>query len=338
MWVDNVVAVGNAGGFVEPLEATALMIVCSHCQTLVDFLLHSEMEPTPSMRDLYNDLTRATWHDIRDFLGLRVDLGARLQTEDLVTRLMARTVAPIIPTVQLRLSVDAKEAEKWVIRNREVKSQKAEPKIVIALKLIQGKTTINESITEYPLIPCYNIPTHPPDAYGPIGPITLDVDGNPVDWIHVTEQGIGGATVSLGQDAVALANGLIQNGSSPRWISSEAYKGTAFIPMVYPAGQPEDRIETSTDCANDGNTCAEVSVFAKDLGMTFSTLPKENPPKDWKTGLGEIVEIPITQNGPLVVPVEFYILWEHPNDSSNPIDPKASCSAMSSMAGLPTGL
>ena len=263
--------------------------------------------------------------------GLRVDLGARLQTEDLVTRLMARTVAPIIPTVQLRLSVDAKEAEKWVIRNREVKSQKAEPKIVIALKLIQGKTTINESITEYPLIPCYNIPTHPPDAYGPIGPITLDVDGNPVDWIHVTEQGIGGATVSLGQDAVALANGLIQNGSSPRWISSEAYKGTAFIPMVYPAGQPEDRIETSTDCANDGNTCAEVSVFAKDLGMTFTTLPKENPPKDWKTGLGEIVEIPITQNGPLVVPVEFYILWEHPNDSSNPIDPKASCSAMSSI-------
>jgi len=70
MWVDNVVAIGNAGGFVEPLEATALMIVCSHCQTLVDFLLHGELEPTDSMRDLYNDLTRATWHDIRDFLGL----------------------------------------------------------------------------------------------------------------------------------------------------------------------------------------------------------------------------------------------------------------------------
>ena len=28
-WVDNVVAIGNAGGFVEPLEATALMIVCA---------------------------------------------------------------------------------------------------------------------------------------------------------------------------------------------------------------------------------------------------------------------------------------------------------------------
>ena len=54
MWVDNVVAIGNAGGFVEPLEATSLMIVCSHCQTLADFLLHCELEPTPSMRDLYN--------------------------------------------------------------------------------------------------------------------------------------------------------------------------------------------------------------------------------------------------------------------------------------------
>ena len=80
MWVDNVVAIGNAGGFVEPLEATALMIVCSHCQTLVDFLLHSEMEPTPSMRDLYNDLTRATWHDIRDFLGLHYKFNTALDT------------------------------------------------------------------------------------------------------------------------------------------------------------------------------------------------------------------------------------------------------------------
>lgn len=80
MWVDNVVAIGNAGGFVEPLEATALMIVCSHSQTLVDFLLHCELEPTPSMRDLYNDLVRDTWHDIRDFLGLHYKLNTALDT------------------------------------------------------------------------------------------------------------------------------------------------------------------------------------------------------------------------------------------------------------------
>ncbi len=80
MWVDNVIAIGNAGGFVEPLEATALMIVCSHCHTMVDFLLHCELEPTPSMRALYNELTLATWHDIRDFLGLHYKVNTALDT------------------------------------------------------------------------------------------------------------------------------------------------------------------------------------------------------------------------------------------------------------------
>ena len=75
MWVDNVVAVGNAAGFVEPLEATSLMIVCSHSQTLVSFLLHSKLEPTPSMIKLYNEITVGTWHEVRDFLGLHYQLN-----------------------------------------------------------------------------------------------------------------------------------------------------------------------------------------------------------------------------------------------------------------------
>ena len=43
-------------GFVEPLEATALMVVCSQSQTLVDFLLHTGLSPTPTIRDLYNHM------------------------------------------------------------------------------------------------------------------------------------------------------------------------------------------------------------------------------------------------------------------------------------------
>lgn len=75
LWVDNVVAIGNAAGFVEPLEATALMIVCAHSQTIVDFLLQCALEPTPGMRELYNERVAETWADIRDFLGLHYFLN-----------------------------------------------------------------------------------------------------------------------------------------------------------------------------------------------------------------------------------------------------------------------
>ncbi|MES2659586.1 MAG: tryptophan 7-halogenase [Verrucomicrobiota bacterium] len=80
LWVDNVLAIGNAGGFVEPLEATALMIVCAHCKTFVDFLLHSSLEPTPSLQRLYNDVVADSWTDIRDFLGLHYQANRAMHT------------------------------------------------------------------------------------------------------------------------------------------------------------------------------------------------------------------------------------------------------------------
>lgn len=79
-WVGNVVAVGNSGGFVEPLEATALMIVCSNLQTLVDGLRHTHLDPTPTIRDLYNEQTRESWTDIRDFLALHYKLNTASKT------------------------------------------------------------------------------------------------------------------------------------------------------------------------------------------------------------------------------------------------------------------
>lgn len=78
MWVDNVVAIGNSGGFVEPLEATALMVVCSHSKDLVDMLIHANLNPSNSVRTLYNEVTGSTWREIRDFLGLHYQLN----TED----------------------------------------------------------------------------------------------------------------------------------------------------------------------------------------------------------------------------------------------------------------
>lgn len=80
LWVENVVAIGNSGGFVEPLEATALMIVCAHAQALLEMLHRSHLSPTATWRDLYNDLAAQGWTDIRDFLALHYRLNTALDT------------------------------------------------------------------------------------------------------------------------------------------------------------------------------------------------------------------------------------------------------------------
>lgn len=79
-WVGNVVTIGNSGGFVEPLEATALMIVCGNVQMLIEMLTRSEGQPGPAMRDLFNRMTERSWLDIRDFLALHYKLNTAGQT------------------------------------------------------------------------------------------------------------------------------------------------------------------------------------------------------------------------------------------------------------------
>jgi tryptophan halogenase len=80
LWVDNVVGIGNASGFVEPLEATALMIACANCQNLVEFLKQCDLTPTPSIRMLYNRVTGQSWDDIRNFLSLHYRFNTRFPT------------------------------------------------------------------------------------------------------------------------------------------------------------------------------------------------------------------------------------------------------------------
>jgi tryptophan halogenase len=79
-WVGNVLGVGNACGFVEPLEATALMVVCWQLQAFADMLNQSTANPPPTMRDLFNRLWAATWDEIRDFLTLHYHANTRLDT------------------------------------------------------------------------------------------------------------------------------------------------------------------------------------------------------------------------------------------------------------------
>ena len=69
-WVGNVVGVGNSAGFVEPLESTALQVVCVECSTLADSLLDCQCRPNDSLVRLYNRYNGEQWDDIRNFLAI----------------------------------------------------------------------------------------------------------------------------------------------------------------------------------------------------------------------------------------------------------------------------
>ncbi len=80
-WVGNVYAIGNACGFVEPLEATALMVASSQIQTMVTLLIDSQFDPGPRMRSLYNTAFAEVWDNIRDFLAIHYRFNSRLKTD-----------------------------------------------------------------------------------------------------------------------------------------------------------------------------------------------------------------------------------------------------------------
>jgi len=80
LWVENVVGIGNASGFVEPLEATALMVACANCQNLTEFLIQCNLTPNETIRRLYNHVTAGSWDDIRNFLSLHYRYNTRLAT------------------------------------------------------------------------------------------------------------------------------------------------------------------------------------------------------------------------------------------------------------------
>jgi tryptophan 7-halogenase len=79
-WVQNVVAVGNAGGFVEPLESTALAIVCDAARILAGCLDECELAPRPSYVHHYNRLVSQVWDTTRDFLGIHFKFNTRFDT------------------------------------------------------------------------------------------------------------------------------------------------------------------------------------------------------------------------------------------------------------------
>jgi tryptophan halogenase len=80
-WVKNVMAIGNASGFVEPLEATALGVIAMQSRLLADTLIDSGRAPTPSHIAEYNEYHRINWSAIRAFIAVHYKFNTRLDTE-----------------------------------------------------------------------------------------------------------------------------------------------------------------------------------------------------------------------------------------------------------------
>ncbi|MDB5309423.1 MAG: hypothetical protein JWO38_3625 [Gemmataceae bacterium] len=79
-WVKNVVGIGNAAGFVEPLESTGLAVICDESRLLAELLLECDRTPTPSLIDGYNRIYAREWDNIRDFLGVHFKFNTRYDT------------------------------------------------------------------------------------------------------------------------------------------------------------------------------------------------------------------------------------------------------------------
>jgi tryptophan halogenase len=79
-WVKNVVGVGNAAGFVEPLESTSLGVICDGSDSLAHSLLECGREPTPSLVRQYNKRFGLKWDNIRWFLGIHYKFNTGMDT------------------------------------------------------------------------------------------------------------------------------------------------------------------------------------------------------------------------------------------------------------------
>ena len=79
-WVGNVVAVGNAAGFVEPLEATAIGAICMHSRLLAESLDAANRHVLRSSQRLYNNQCERNWDSIRNFLAVHYKYNTLVQT------------------------------------------------------------------------------------------------------------------------------------------------------------------------------------------------------------------------------------------------------------------
>jgi len=69
-WVNNCVAVGNAAGFIEPLQATTLSFSAELGKKLSEMLSKHSRINYSELRTLYNSTTRDSWDELYSFISL----------------------------------------------------------------------------------------------------------------------------------------------------------------------------------------------------------------------------------------------------------------------------
>ncbi|HEX8916079.1 MAG TPA: FAD-dependent oxidoreductase [Humisphaera sp.] len=79
-WAKNVVAVGNASGFVEPLEATALGVIAMQARLVAGSLIDADREVRPTQVAQFNRHHRRLWDNVRGFLAVHYRFNRRLDT------------------------------------------------------------------------------------------------------------------------------------------------------------------------------------------------------------------------------------------------------------------
>lgn len=67
-WVKNCLAVGLAGGFIEPLESTSIHLIQVAVRRFIDFMPGRDC--APPLVDRFNETTRQMFEDIRDFISM----------------------------------------------------------------------------------------------------------------------------------------------------------------------------------------------------------------------------------------------------------------------------
>lgn len=78
-WVKNVVAIGLSGGFIEPLESTAIHMIDTAVRWLATYFPDADF--ADPLRNRYNKLIGNLYDEVRDFICLHYALGNRTDSQ-----------------------------------------------------------------------------------------------------------------------------------------------------------------------------------------------------------------------------------------------------------------